>query len=303
MSEKTTKNHTRYNIFYFIGEAFKGFFRNGVMSFASVIVLMSCLVVLGGFSLMVMNINANLNKIGMLNEIVVFAYPNATSDEILSLETDLKSIDDVTSVEHVTKQEALQQMKDEADDPTIYDDITDENNPLSDSFVLKYSNPDKVDNIQYQLKQISLIRKINNRADIAQTLSKFKSSIMLVFVWFLVLLFVVSLFVIINTIKIAVFSRRQEITVMRYVGATNAFIRLPFVFEGAIIGIFSAALAYFVEWYVYRYVEGMITDGLQMITILSFRSVHTIILVGFIVIGIFSGILGSLISIGKYLKK
>ena len=297
------QNKTRYSPAYFISEAFKGFFRNGVMSLSSVAVLMSCLIVMGGFSLLVLNLNENLNQIGLLNEIVVFAYPDASEDDLLSLETQLKSLDDVDSVEHETKAQALEEMKAEADDPTIYDDITEENNPLSDSFTLKYTDTSKVDNIEYQLNSISLIRKVNNRADIAETLTKFKSSIMLVFVWFLILLFVVSIFVIINTIKIAVYSRRQEITVMRYVGATKTFIRLPFVIEGAIIGVFSAVIAYFIEWYVYQYIEQMITGELQMITILPFSSVRVYMIIGFLVVGIFSGVIGSLISISKYLRK
>lgn len=105
---------------------------------------------------------------------------------------------------------------------------------------------------------------------------------MLVFVWFLIILAVVSIFIIINTIKLSVFSRRNEISIMRYVGATGWFISLPFVFEGIIIGLFASVCAYFIEWYIYSYIETLVMTDLQMITIMQFSSIGNIVLWGFI---------------------
>lgn len=293
----------QYNIFYFIAQSFKGLWRNGVMSVASIAVLMSCLVVIGGFALLVLNINVNLEHFGLLNEIVVFVNQDATEEEIVAVEEKIKALDNVDTVTRTTKAQALEEMKSESSDyEGIYDDITEENNPLSDSFTVTYLDADKVANLDYQLTQIDGIRKVNNRLDLAVSLNNFKNGVMLVFGWFLVILFVVSVFVIINTIKLAVFSRRHEISVMRYVGATNWFIVLPFIFEGVIIGLFSGAFAYLIEWYAYRYIERVVIGDLSMITLVGFDDINTYMLVGFLVVGVVTGIIGSCISLSKYLK-
>ena len=290
----------RYNIFYFIGQALSGPWRNGVMSFASIAVLMSCLVVIGGFSLLVETINLNLEQFGVLKEIVVFCDKDATEDEIVAIGDKIGKLDNIEKIERVTKEEGLEYMKSKYD---VYADVTNELNPLPDRYDVTYIDNDKVSELDYQLRQIDGITKVNNRFELATTLENFKSGIMLVFVWFLIILAVVSIFIIINTIKLSVFSRRNEISIMRYVGATGWFISLPFVFEGIIIGLFASVCAYFIEWYIYSYIETLVMTDLQMITIMQFSSIGNIVLWGFIGIGVVTGIIGSCISLNKYLKQ
>lgn len=294
----------RYSPSYFVSQAFKGIFRNGVMSFASVAVLMSCLVVLGGFALLVHNININLEQFGLLNEIVVFVNEDATEEEIVAIEEKIRSLDNVSKVVRETKAEALQKQKDKAGEEyaDIYDIFTDETNPLTDTFTVTYEDNDKVVTLAYVLNQIEGVYRVNNRMDLATTISSFKQTVLLIFTWFLLILSVVTLFVIINTIKLSVFSRRHEISIMRYVGATGWFITLPFVLEGIIIGLFASAAAYFIEWYFYLYVEKMVASELQMITIVGFDALQMPLLVGFLGVGVLAGIVGSSISLGKYLK-
>lgn len=293
-----------YKISYFIGQAFKSLWRNGVMSFASVAVLMSCLVVMGGFALLFANIDTNLEEINMMNQIVVFCYPDATEEEITSIEAQIKALDNVESVERVTKAEALQKMKDKSSEyEALYDDITDENNPLSDSFNITYSTEEGVSTLHYELTTgIEGVRKVNARMDLANQIAKFKSGIQFVFIWFLIILFVVSIFIIINTIKLAVYARRHEISVMRYVGATGWFITLPFIFEGIIIGLFSSIIAFFIEKFAYGYVERSVMGDLDMIKMIPFSDLDVKVLLGFALVGVITGIVGSCISISKYLK-
>ena len=288
-----------YNVFYFIGQAFSGLWRNGVMSVASIAVLMSCLVVIGGFSLIVMNIDLNLEQFGNLNEIVVFCDREATEEEIVDIGEKIAKLDNIQSIKRITKEEGLAEMKAEYD---VYRDVSEEQNPLPDSYQITYIDTEKVPELDYQLKQISGITKVNNRLDLATSIETFKSGIMLVFIWFLVILVVVSIFIIINTIKLSVFARRHEISIMRYVGATGWFITLPFVFEGIIIGLFASVIAYFVEWYIYSYIETMVMTDLQMISIFQFADIKNYVLFGFIALGIVAGIIGSSISLSKYLK-
>lgn len=290
----------RYSLFYFIGQAFRGLWRNGVMSFASIAILMSCLVVIGGFTLLVYNIDVNLNDFGLRNDIIVYLDFDLEEDSIVAIGDKLESLDNVESVVRTTKSQALAQMKEEYE---VYADVTEEENPLSDSFTVTYLENEKVPELKYQIQQIEGYRKLSDKADLASTLESFKNGIMLIFIWFLAILVVVSVFIIVNTIKLSVFARRHEISVMRYVGATGWFITLPFVIEGIIIGLISSITAYFVEWYFYSYIETMAREDLQMISIASFDSIYLYVLVGFIGLGVITGIIGSSISLGKYLKQ
>ena len=289
----------RYNLFYFIGQALRGLWRNGVMSFASIAVLMSCLVVIGGFTLLVYNIDVNLEQFGLMNEVVVYLDFELNEEEIVAIGDQISELDNLDTIERVTKSQGLAAMKEKYD---VYDDVTEEENPLSDSYVLTYLSTEKVPEMKYQINQIAGVRKINDRLDLATTIESFKSGIMMIFVWFLIILAVVSVFIIVNTIKLSVFARRHEISVMRYVGATGWFITLPFVIEGIIIGLLASAVAFFVEWYFYGYIETLVMNDLQMITIVTFQELKKYVLAGFIALGIFTGIVGSSISLGKYLK-
>lgn len=291
----------RYNIFYFIGQAISGLWRNGVMTFASIAVLMSLLVVIGGFSLLVANINVNLENFGLMKEIVVFCDPEATEEEIVAIGEKIAKLDNIEKLERITKEQGLLEMKEDYGD--VYDDVSEEQNPLPDSYEITYIDTEKVPELDYQLTLIEGITKVNNRLDLASTIENFKSGVMLVFVWFLAILAVVSVFIIINTIKLSVFARRHEISIMRYVGATGMFISLPFVFEGIIIGIIASIGAYFIEWYIYAYIETMIATDLQMISFIPYTDISQIVLYGFVAIGIVLGIIGSSISLGKYLNK
>ena len=293
-----------YSVRFFLEQAIKGLTRNGVMSVASVAVLMSCLIVLGSFSMLLMTLNLNLDKIAELNEIMVYCEYDLEAEQVDIVEAAIKSLENVASVTKITKEESLQTMINESGEyADLYSDITAENNPLCDSFEIVYENLDEtaVYNLEAELRTIEGVRKINSVYKIAKTIDSLKSGVMLVFVWFLIILFIVSIFVIINTIKLAVYSRRTEITVMRYVGATNSFITLPFIFEGVIIGVAASILAFVAESYIYIYIEKMVNTDMQMISIMTYSEVCPLLIGGFLIIGIVSGIIGSVASLNKYL--
>ncbi len=293
----------RYSSGYFVSQAFKGIFRNGVMSFASVAVLMSCLVVLGGFALLVHNININLEQFGLLNEIEVFVNYNATEEEIVAIEEKIRSLDNVAQVVRTTRDEAFAEAKAEFEGmEEMFENDPQAVERFSDSFTVTYEDNDKVVTLAYVLNQIEGVRKVNNRLDLATKIASFKQGVLLIFTWFLLILFVVTLFVIINTIKLSVFSRRNEISIMRYVGATGFFITMPFLLEGIIIGLFASGAAYLAEWYFYLYIEKMVVTEWQMISIVPFDTLQMPLLVGFLGVGVVAGIVGSSISLGKYLK-
>lgn len=293
----------RFSIKYTFSEAFRGLWRNGVMSFASVAVLMSCLVVIGAFSLLVVNINVNLDSLGDLTQIVAFADREIDEEKLQSLEAQISALDNVKSVQRVTKAQALEELRAQAKDQgNAYDYVTEENNPLSDSFVISYDDVAKVVDLDYALNHMEGISKVNNRLDLASSLESFRSGVLFVFMWFLVVLIVVSIFIIVNTIKLAVDARKNEITVMRYVGATGMFITMPFLIEGVLIGLIAAVVGYFIEVYAYYYIEQKIVSDLQMISFVGFSEVWHYVLLGFIALGIVTGIVGSMLSLRKYMK-
>ncbi len=300
------KQRSRYSLRYLISQAFKSLFRNGMMTFASIAVLMSCLTVMGSFALLVYNINYNLDQLGSLNEIVVYCDTDLTDEDVDSIGRRVRLMDNVNeeSVKLITKEEVLIEERQKYSEFTDLFDQMDQTgiNPYPDTFVIQYEDNNKVPALQMELEQIEGVHKVQCRADLAETIESLKNSIIFIFMWFLIILFLVSIFVIINTIKLAVHSRRQEISIMRYVGATRWFITTPFVFEGIVIGVLSSAIAFGLEYFIYGAVYNTVSTNYGMVTIVPFADLQIVLLAGFAFVGIVTGIIGTSISLSKHLK-
>ncbi|MBE6718963.1 MAG: ABC transporter permease [Ruminococcaceae bacterium] len=292
----------RYSVMYFISQSVKGLWRNGVMTLASIIVLMSCLVVMGSFALVVMNLNENLDSLGDMNEMVAFIELEKSEEEITAIREKVATYDNVKDIKYVSKEQALEEEKKKYEEeyPEFFEGITGDIYPAS--VVITYKDNDKVETLKYDLEHTEGIYKVKCRADIAETIETMKNGIVYLFLWFLAVLFVVSLFVIVNTIKLAVFGRRQEISIMRYVGATNWFIMIPFVLEGVWIGLLSSGISYGIVTYIYSFVQKAVVTDYEMFTIIPFAQLQGWLLLAFVVIGIVTGITGSSISLRKHLK-
>jgi len=291
--------------FYFLIEALKSLKRNGVMTLASVAVLMSCLIVIGGFSLLVYNIDVNLEQFGEMNKIAVFCQFDASEDEISGLKSTIEQLDNVKEVVRHTKEERLKTFQEEHVD--AYGDITSEENPLSDSLEITYKSTDtqKISNLTYELEKLKgegQIRKISNRYTLSKKIDNFKNTVMMIFIWFLAILLVVSVFIIVNTIKLALVSRKREIGIMRYIGATKWFITLPFIIEGMLIGLVAGTLAFFIIKIVYNTVVVRSFNVATFITIAKFSTIEPVMVIGFLLIGVVTGVVGSFISLVKYLN-
>ena len=293
-----------YNPFMFIGEAFKNLWRDRVMSTASILVLASCLVLLGCFSLIVVNINVNMNKLVSLNEIVVFVDYDLSAEDVEYIGQQIKVLDNVESVEFISKDSGLDSMKEDyIGFEEVFESMKESgDNPLSDSFKIKYIDNSKVTTLDYNLRQIDGVRKVNNRLDLATSLENFKNGISVIFIGFLGVLFIVSVFIIINTIKLAVNSHMEEISVMKYIGASDWFILVPYIIEGTIIGIFSSMIAYIAQWYVYYSLEKMVSSDIKMIELVPYGDIAGIVALAFLAVGILTGIIGSCISLHKNLQ-
>lgn len=291
-----------YNVGYFFSQAFKGIWRNGLMSLAAITVLLSCLVLMGSFSLLVYNVNVNIEEVAKLNEIVVIVNTEATDEEVEALSAKIHALDNVADVVFVSKEEGLESERSRYEEYSyLFEEIA-ENNPLPDVFKITYEDNARVANLVYALGKFDHVNKVNNRTDIANDIESIKSGVSFIFIWFLAILFVVSIFIIINTIKIGVESRSREISAMRYIGATNFFMTTPFIIEGIIIGLISAGLGYVLQSVLYNAIYNAMSGDYKMIAVAPFADVQSYILLGFVVIGVLAGTVGSGISLRRYMK-
>ncbi len=289
---------------YFIGQAFRGMWRNKRYSIATMLVLIGCLVILGSSYLIYENVDYNMEKLGFANEIIVFLASDTEQETVDAIGERIKALDNVDSenVVYISKAQALEE---EADKYTAYGDLYDileGDNPFRDSFEIPYLNNEGVSTLVYQLNQIEEIEKINNRLDLANNIENLKNGILFVILVFMIILLVVCIFVIVNTIGLTVMARSDEIVIMRYIGATGTFIALPFIVEGIIIGAVSSIVAFFAQLFAYNYLINSMGTGMSILSVCPFSEVRTEIFVIFLVTGLFCGIVGSLISMEKYLK-
>ena len=285
-------------------QALKGLWRNGLVSVVSIFVLISCLLFVGSFGIIALNITYNFDDVSDLNEIEVFLEFDADLETIERIEREIIRLDNIESVTFVSKQDGLLDMQGEfVEYGHLFDDITDEENPLSDMFRVVYIDNDKVTSLDYNLKQIDGVRKVNSRLDVAAAVGSLENGISLIFIWFTVILTVVCMLVVSNTIKLSVYARREEITIMRYIGASRSYIAAPFVLEGIFIGVLGATVAYFIEELIYTALSGFISAEMGVVKLYTYGELTPIVLAAFFGISLLSGIVGSIVSMGKYVEK
>jgi cell division transport system permease protein len=226
------------------------------------------------------------------------------ADIILNhVEVELNKLENIKNIDFISKSDALaDEIEKYKDYPGLQQFVSEGNNPLPDTFVITYIDNSQVDLLELQIQNIDGVSKVRCRTDIAQSIENIKSGVIIVFSWFMIILLIVSVFVIINTVKLAVEHRREDIAIMRYIGATKWFVALPFELEGIIIGIFSGISAYLVLWYTYGYVQAMISSEMQMIEVVPFSEIKVLMLFGCLIIGVITGYVGSRISISKHLN-
>lgn len=296
-----------YNVIYIIRLAFQGIFRNGLMSLATIFVLTSALLLTGCAWALKVNVDYNLKEINAYNKIVVFVSKETEEHTITLLKEKIEKLPSVEKVEHITKDEVLRDLFESYGD---YGDILqmyDEDNPCKDELVITYGDSSRVNDITYHINNMNedevtkgAVEKINDRREVAEKIDEVKNIAGLIITWLMVLLLVVSVFIIMNTIKLAVYARRDEVSIMRYVGASGTFVAFPFVLEGMLLGAFSSGIAFGLVYYIYQLAEKILGGGL--IKFVSFGSIVYELLIAFLAIGIGLGIVGSLFSLRKYNK-
>mgnify|MGYP004507429581 FL=1 len=292
---------------YLIKEGFRNTWTNRMMSIASICVLMSCLVLIGSASMMFLNIDSLLGKIEEENVIMVYISDGTTDEEIANMENEIKACGNIKQVEFVSKEDAWAEQLSTMEEAQaefftqISSDI-----PLPDAYKVTVENLDQFNDTVSKLKQLQHIDTIRENQNLAKKLVAIRQGITVIAFVIIAVLFVISLFIISNTIKLTVYSRRLEISIMKSVGATNSFVRLPFVVEGMILGIVSGIISLGLVWGLYELAVNEFADLLSTfngLDFLKFQNYALPMLGIFVAIGVVTGVGGSLITMSKYLNK
>lgn len=289
-------------LFFLIGSAFSSLRRNFLLTLASVSVLSICLVILGTFVLLISNITAFVDTLGSDSQIVVFIDENVDEDGVAIIYTRLKQIQNISSVSYVSRDQAFERYKASlGDDTELFSDI--DSSILRDSFECSVYDVDKFEQTLFEINKISGIARIRERSELVSQISRVKHVLSFFAIWIVILLLVVSVLVIMNTIKLSVFSRRNDIYIMKCVGATDSFIKAPYFIEGFIIGLISALLSVSAEYFMYERILSPIISDLNLISPVPYSSNAMFIIVFFFVSGPLIGILGSISPVKKHVKE
>ena len=291
---------------YLIKEGFHNTWTNRMMSVASICVLLSCLVLIGSASMIFLNIDSLVQKIENENVIMVYIDDKATDADIDELGIELQNLNNVQKIEFVAKEDAWAEQiatMDEAQ-AEFFTEQTDEI-PLPDAYKVTVKDLEQFTSTVKQIKKLNHIDTVRQNTDLAKKLAKISNGISIISIVIIAVLFAISLFIISNTIKLTVYSRRLEISIMKSVGATNSFVQLPFVVEGVILGVVAGVLSLFAVWGIYELAINRFGDVFSSIGLdpLKFTDYAWIMLGVFVAIGIVSGVGGSLITMRKYLTK
>ena len=299
----------KYSIFgYLIGEGFRNFFKNKKSTAASIIIMCATMFIFGIFFLIGENVNYIMEQVQSEQAMQVFIELDATPDEEAKLEQEIKNTQYVNTIRYISKEEALNDVKSWSSDiDTFLGDYTVDNyNPFKASYVITLTDLTKNDEVQKQIETYENVAKVEAGNQTVNTLVNIAKGIRMATGVILVLLVLISIFIIANTIKLTVHARRKEISIMKYVGATNGFIRWPFMVEGIMIGIVSALISVLILGGVYNFVAGKLVGSSMInligLNLLTFSDMFTMLFVIYIVIGIGIGAIGSAISMKKYLE-
>lgn len=294
------------NLGYLTKEGFRNLKVNKLMTVASVTVLFSCLMLVGIAFMMLVNIEAFIGGIEAENVIMVYVDDETSGYDYIRLGNELRAVSNIETVEMIEKEDAYQQILSELDDGLkSYLESTGEN-PLPDAYKVTVSDMDGFETVVSEIKTLANVSRVHENSVLARQLSGLRNSVTYISAGVIILLLVVSLFIISNTIKVTMFSRRLEISIMKSVGATNSFIRWPFMVEGVIIGIIAGVLATGAVWGIYEFALGSFTSMLSSfgtVKEVKFLDYAPYLIAAFVGIGIFTGVFGSATSIRKYLKE
>ncbi len=290
---------------YLTREGFRNIWVNRLLSLATVVVLVSCLVIVGSGTLIFLNINSVLDLIEDQNVVMVYIEDNATEAQADALRVKLLNMENVDDdIVFVSREEAFERQKEAYGDkaalleglsPTI----------LPNAYKVKVTDLELFNETVNEIKNLENVLEIRENSELAGKIATIRNAVTYISIGIVAVLFFVSLFIVSNTIRITIFNRRLEISIMKAVGATNSFVRWPFMVEGILLGLFSALIGLLIQYGVYSLASIWLADIMNMLggSVVKFSETAGLLLGMFAFIGVFIGAFGSILSLNKYLKE
>ena len=303
MSKKSRNQSNRKAGFaYYVREGLSSVFVHGFTSLAAMLVIAACLMITGTFALVAYNLDLQIRELEGQSEIVVYIDENVSRDNALALGQKIRALDNVKTAEFVTKEQLFEDYLDSlGEDAYVMEELRDDN-PLRDSYQITMDDVSLHADTVKALENINGVAASSSMQEVSERLIQIRQVVNLISITMVALLGGVSVFIIANTVKLAMFARKEEIAIMKMVGATNHFIRAPFVVEGMFLGLSAASLAFFVLWGVYAYVSAQLAEGTAILTMVAFAAVWKEVLVTMLGAGLLLGVGGSVITIRRFLK-
>lgn len=290
---------------YLTREGFRNLYVNRLMSIASISVLFSCMVMIGAAFMIMVNINMFIGSVEDQNVIMVFVEDEATEEQTKALGESIKAQDNVSKCTFISRESSFEQLKNDMGDSSVLFEGLD-SNPLPDAYEVVLEDQELFDETVESLAKLDNVLHIRENRQLAAKLSGLRNTVSYVSIGIISLLLIVSLFIVSNTIRITMDSRRLEINIMKSVGATRWFIRWPFMVEGMMLGVISGVLALLAVWAIYAAVSRSLVSmlsGLGMTGVAPFGKYALILLAVFLGLGLVAGAFGSAVSITRYLRE
>ncbi len=291
---------------YLLGEGLRNVFHNKKSSGASLAIMCATMLIFGLFFMIIENLNNAVKTLETQQGMQAFIEKSATESQISQIGDQIREIDGVNTVTYVSKEDALNQTKEKLKDKQALIATWDEENPFRASYMVTLTDLKLSEQVQEQIREIDNIADITSRDETINGLVTIANGVRIVSAVILTLLVLISVFIIANTIKLTVHARRKEISIMKYVGATDSFIRWPFIIEGIIIGIIAALISILILGIAYSLISNAMTDSTLWnkmgMSLLSFSDMTTLLILVYLGLGIGIGALGSSISMRKYLQ-
>ena len=286
---------------YLIREGFRSIKTHRFMSFASVTIILACLLIMGSFSLVAVNINSFIKDLEKENEIIAFVDEDYSESEARALQSSIDSVDNVAAATFVTRQQAMSDFMSGYDND-LMEGI--DKTAFRDRFVVQLKDISLMAQTKADLEKVDGVARVNAHVDYANSFITIRNVVSIVSLVLIVILVIVSFFIMSNTIKLATFSRREEIGIMKMVGATNGFIRLPFVVEGLTLGLLGGALAFLAEWGLYALITGKVMSDIvgNYVDVVPFSAVAGPVGLVFLAVSVLVGAFGGINAIRNYLK-
>ena len=286
---------------YLIKEGFKNIWSNRMMSLASIGVLISCLVLTGSAVMLTINVSSIVDSVGDNNVTTVYLDDDISELEAVYIGKTLEKIDNVTEATFYPKDEAIQAYREVLGDE-VFADMTGDGNPLPHAYHIVMEDLSLYDETVAALKAVDGVQDVSSRSEVAEKLTSLSTLVTVASFWIILALAIISLFIISNTIRMTMFSHRFEISIMKSVGATNTFVRIPFIIEGIVIGLVSAGVSIGLLALLSDAVIAAVKHILPF-DYIPFEDMMWPIIGAFVAAGVIVGVLGSLVSISRFLKR